>query len=86
MLPKMLSRSVLVQPEPDQAFAFELDGKVDPSEVPEPRVSEVQFDFVPQKSGRGRGFKRGNDSVEFVPIPRRAKYNAPLPSHRNSHY
>ncbi len=32
------------------------------------------------------GFKRGNDSVEFVPIPRRAKNNAPVPSHRNSHY
>jgi hypothetical protein len=27
-----------------------------------------------------------NDSVEFVPIPRRAKNNAPVPSHRNSHY
>ncbi len=59
--------------------------------LPCAQTSEVPFDFVPQKSGHeARGFKRGfkldNDSVEFVPIPRRAKNNAPVPSHRNSHY
>src|ERR1700683_442217 len=33
----------------------------------------------------GRGFKRGNDGVEFGPIPRRGE-NATVSSHRNSHY
>jgi hypothetical protein len=35
---------------------------------------------------RGCGFKRGNNGVESVTIPQRAKSNAPLPSHRNSHH
>jgi hypothetical protein len=50
-------------------------------------LSEAQFDFVFQKSGpEERGFKRDDGSVEFVQIPRRAKNDAPVPSHRNSHY
>jgi hypothetical protein len=49
-------------------------------------VGRPRIRFVPIKTATRSRSQTRNDSVEFVPIPRRAKNNASIPSHRNSRY